>query len=196
PDQYTQIAKIPYPIKSPFNKWIEPTQEEILNTLDEKMIAIFVDGTANQIHGKDKRIVILSNCKFAVNAIHNKCNSDTYNFSISDCQRLMKELGENDVPEIYWIKGHFGVTGNERADFVAKIARFQAEFDQPENEMEPHKCYKQYLRNLIEAQSFEKIILHRLDAHERRYLCRIITGKVGLNSLLYKIKVAKSPVCK
>ncbi|ETN97764.1 hypothetical protein RFI_39762, partial [Reticulomyxa filosa] len=142
----TQIAKLPHPIKSPFDKWIEHTQEEILNTLDEKMIAIFVDGsckpdqglggaglvvqdpssskwmelqfhvqgittmigceieairqaliyTQHNLSGKDERVVILSDCKFAVNAIHNKCNSDTYNFPISDCQRLMKELGEND----------------------------------------------------------------------------------------------------
>ncbi|ETO00876.1 hypothetical protein RFI_36564 [Reticulomyxa filosa] len=39
------IAKLPHPIKSPFDKWIEPTQEEILNTLDERTTAIFVDGS-------------------------------------------------------------------------------------------------------------------------------------------------------
>ncbi|ETO00983.1 ribonuclease H, partial [Reticulomyxa filosa] len=172
---------------------------------------------------KDERVVILSDCKFAVNAIHNKSNSETYNFPVAECQQLMKELGENDVPEIYWIKGH---SGNERADAVAKSARFQAEFNQPElfrrpdktapflnfhglnpffteewnrhwtNEMEPHKCLKRYLRNLIEAQSFEKIILHRLEVHKRRYVCRVITGKVRLNGFLFKIKRADSSDCK
>ncbi|ETO02158.1 ribonuclease H [Reticulomyxa filosa] len=186
PDQYPhqsklpmQIARLPHPInKSPFGKWMEPTQEEILNTLDERTTVIFVDGSCKPDPGiggaglviqdpsqsqwievkfpiqgittmigseieairqalkyvqhKDERVVILSDCKFAVNAIHNKSNSETYNFSIADCQQLMKELGENDVPEIYWIKGHSGIPGNERADAVAKSARFQAEFNQPE----------------------------------------------------------------
>ncbi|ETO02261.1 hypothetical protein RFI_35175, partial [Reticulomyxa filosa] len=74
---------------------------------------------------KDERVVIFSDCKFAVSAIRNKCNSETYNFLIAE--RLMKELGDNGVPEIYWIKGH---SGNERSGVVAKRARFQAEFEQ------------------------------------------------------------------
>ncbi|ETO36478.1 hypothetical protein RFI_00584 [Reticulomyxa filosa] len=61
------------------------------------------------------------------------------------------------------------------------------------NEREPHKCPKRYLCNLIEAKSFEKIILHRLEVHERRYVCR---GKVGLNGFLFKIKRSDSSDCK
>ena len=178
---------------------------------------------------KDSRVVILSDCKFVVNSILNKCNSETYNFPVADCQSIMKELGENDCPEIYWIKGHSGIPGNERADQVAKKARLQAEIQQPEiyrrpdktssflnfqglnpyfierwnrhwinegNELRPHKHPKRYLRNLIECQSFEKIVLHNLEVHERLIVCRIITGKIGLNGFLHKINRTPSECCR
>ncbi|ETO36823.1 hypothetical protein RFI_00239 [Reticulomyxa filosa] len=50
PDQYphfnkplTQVLKLP--IKFLFEKWIEPTQEEILTSLDNNAIVIFADGS-------------------------------------------------------------------------------------------------------------------------------------------------------
>ncbi|ETO08846.1 hypothetical protein RFI_28541 [Reticulomyxa filosa] len=183
----------------------------------------------NNYKDTGKRLVILSDCKFAVNTILNKFNSESYNFPVSECQQIMKNLGSSNVPEIYWIKGHSGIPGNERADAVAKRARFKAELNQPDlfrrpdrtapflnfhdlnpsftaewnrhwtnegNEMKPHKHAKRFLRNLIESQSFEKIVLHNLDVHERRFVCRIITGKVGLNAFLFKIKRSHTPYCK
>ncbi|ETO36040.1 hypothetical protein RFI_01022, partial [Reticulomyxa filosa] len=42
---------------------------------------------------KNTRVVILSGCKFAVNVIHNKYNSKTYNYPTADCQKIMKDLG-------------------------------------------------------------------------------------------------------
>ncbi|ETN98959.1 hypothetical protein RFI_38528, partial [Reticulomyxa filosa] len=47
-----------------------------------------------------------------------------------------------------------------------------------------------------EAQSFEKIVLHRLEVHERRYFCRVITCKMELNGFLFKIKRSVSLDCK
>ncbi|ETN98452.1 hypothetical protein RFI_39044 [Reticulomyxa filosa] len=46
------------------------------------------------------------------------------------------------------------------------------------NNMELHKHPKQFLCSLIEAKSFEKIVLHKLEAHESKFICRIITVKV------------------
>ncbi|ETO05085.1 hypothetical protein RFI_32311, partial [Reticulomyxa filosa] len=40
-----QISKLPHPVKSPFEKWCEPTQEEIVASLDNNTIVIFVDGS-------------------------------------------------------------------------------------------------------------------------------------------------------
>jgi hypothetical protein len=84
-------------------------------------------------------VVIPSDSKFSVNAIHNKWSSETYNFPIGECQKLLKILGESQVPEINWIKGHAGIPGNERADAVAKRVRFKEELEQPELYRRPSK---------------------------------------------------------
>ena len=56
----------------------------------------------------------------------NKFSSETCNLPVAECQTIMKQLGENDIPELYWIKGHSRIPGNEKADEVAKRARIQA----------------------------------------------------------------------
>ncbi|ETO36802.1 hypothetical protein RFI_00260 [Reticulomyxa filosa] len=132
-----QITKLLHSSKSPFEKWKEPTSpiKGITTMVGSEIEAIRQALEKVQFQYKDERVLILSYCKFAVNAIRNKCNSETYNFPIAECQKLMKELGDG-VPEIYWIKGH---SGNERADAVAKRARFQEEFEQPELFRKPDK---------------------------------------------------------
>jgi hypothetical protein len=87
----------------------------------------------------ETRAVIPSDSKFSVNEIHNKWSSETYNFPIGECQKLLKILGESQVPEINWIKGHAGIPGNERADAVAKRVRFKEELEQPELYRRPSK---------------------------------------------------------
>ena len=151
------------PIKSPFERWSQPTPGQILDSLDNKTVVIFADGSTKPEPGiggaglviqdpsleqwiemefpikgitttigseidairnaieyvitnyraRDERVVILSDCKFAVNAIHNKINSENYNLPIAELQRLLNDLGDVDVPEIYWIKGHSGIPGKK-----------------------------------------------------------------------------------
>ena len=59
-----------------------------------------------------------------------------------------------------------------------------------------HQHARLLLPNLIEAQSFEKIVLHRLETHERRIVCRLITGKVGLNQFLHLTNRTPTLNCK
>jgi hypothetical protein len=40
-----QIERIPYPSKSPFARWSEPSQEQILTSLDESTVVIYTDGS-------------------------------------------------------------------------------------------------------------------------------------------------------
>ena len=191
-----------------------------------KQAIIFVNG-----HYKDRsnRIIILSDCKFAINAIYNKFSAECYSSGIRECQNILISLGSENIPEIYWIKGHTGIPGNDRVDTVAKRARYSAQLKQPDLYQRPnksasflnyhglnpfftaqwnrhwtnhgdvnnrHKHPKQFLPNLIEAQSFERMILHQLSMNERRIICRLITGKVALNKYLHSINRSISPECK
>ncbi|ETO12526.1 hypothetical protein RFI_24849 [Reticulomyxa filosa] len=272
------LTYIPHPIKSPFDRWSEPTPSQILSSLDETCVVIFTDGstmpnpgiggvglviqdnsmpkwielqipiqgittsigseiesiktaleyTLKYYQNKDNRVIIMNDCKFAVNAITNKWDAEMYKKQVDTCQKIMLQMGSENVPEIYWIKGHSGIPGNEKADEVAKKARQNAQSNQPGlyqrpdksasflnadglgpyftliwnrhwtnegNEDNPHAHPKKFLRNLIDAQSFEKIVLHQLEVHERRTICRVITGKVGLNYYLHKINRANAPEC-
>ncbi|ETO03532.1 hypothetical protein RFI_33873, partial [Reticulomyxa filosa] len=58
-----------------------------------------------------------------------------------------------------------------------------------------HVMPRYFLSNLMEAQSFEKIVMHSLTFSERKIICRLITGKVGLNDYLYNIQRSESPDC-
>src|SRR3984885_15079140 len=74
----------------------------------------------NNYTNHTNRTIILSDCKFAINAIFNRFNSECYTSEIRECQNLLNSLGPEDVPEIYWIKGHSKILGNERVYVVAK----------------------------------------------------------------------------
>ncbi|ETO33158.1 ribonuclease HI [Reticulomyxa filosa] len=63
------------------------------------------------------------------------------------------------------------------------------------NETAIHRIPKTFLPDLKEAQAFERTVLHRLSVSERRVICRMITGKVGLNKYLYKIQKIETPFC-
>ena len=74
---------------------------------------------------REERVIILSDCKFAVNSILNKWDPDMYKLQVNECQKIMQDMGDENVPELHWIKGHSGIPGNwnEKADQVAKRAR-------------------------------------------------------------------------
>ncbi|ETO06095.1 ribonuclease H, partial [Reticulomyxa filosa] len=76
------------------------------------------------------RVIILCDCKFVINSMMNKWNPEDYKSQIGVCQQILNTFNSKNVPEIYWIKGHSGIPGNERADIVAKKASKTAELEQ------------------------------------------------------------------
>ena len=70
------------------------------------------------IKDKQERIVIFSDCKPVINSITNRTKPKHYGHAIRSIQKQIKEL--SNVPEIYWIKAHIGITGNKLADEAAK----------------------------------------------------------------------------
>ena len=103
---------------------------------------------SNNCRGRYERTIILCDSKFVVNAIHNKVDSDAYRLPIAECQEILKSLNKDDIPEIYWIKGHSGIPGNERADIVSKRARLTAQLQQPNLYKRPDKSAS-FLNNRV-----------------------------------------------
>ena len=133
-----QISKLPHSNKSPFEKWSEPTPDQILASLNENTVVIFADGSCKPEPGlvgaglfiQDPLLSQGLELEFPITGITTMIGSEieavqqgieyvaqnyrasSYNFPVAECQILMKELGENDVPEIYWIKCHSKIPGN------------------------------------------------------------------------------------
>ncbi|ETO03483.1 ribonuclease H [Reticulomyxa filosa] len=141
-----QIAMMPQSNKSPFAIFNEPTSDEILISLDNNCIVVFCDGSTYPNPGIGGAGLVIQDpnmpnwleleypitgitttliplCKFVINAIFNKWDSDIYKLPIIDCQKILKSFNEDNVPEIYWIKGHSGIPGNDKVDLVANNAR-------------------------------------------------------------------------
>ena len=79
------------------------------------------------------RVIILTDSESRkIDALKNKWDSDAYNIPIADCQGLLKSFHGQNVPEIYWIKGHSGIPGNEKVDRIANSARMKAQQLQPD----------------------------------------------------------------
>jgi len=76
-------------------------------------------------------IFTYSDCKFVINCIKGKWKTIKYYFKIKEIQKIIIQDLYNNIPEIYWIKAHNKIPGNEEADKLAKEARIEAELKQP-----------------------------------------------------------------
>ena len=166
------------------------------------------------------RLIVFSDCKFVINAIYQRWNSYYCRSEIEKCQAILRSL--SNVPELYWVKGHAGIPGNEQADKLAKQAQLQARQNQPDMfsrtavliwtnpDLNPYftttwnsewvksdnsKHTREFFPTLTDADNFSKSILHHLTFHERRTICRIITGKMNVAYYKSKIKRGYPPQC-
>ena len=80
------------------------------------------------------RLIVFSDSKYAINCVLNKTKPNEYFGLIKQTQGILLQL--QNVPEIYYVKAHVGIAGNERADRVAKrAAKKAAQKAQTNNEM-------------------------------------------------------------
>ena len=63
------------------------------------------------------KICIFSDSQAALNAIKSPiCRSKL----VWECRKLLKQLASNNQVHLYWVPGHRGIDGNEKADFLAR----------------------------------------------------------------------------
>jgi RNase H-like protein len=172
---------------------------------------------------KNKELfIILSDCKIAINGILNKWKIPDHDLEIKDAQSILKSL--ECIPEIYWIKGHSGIPGNELADQAAKKAAvlstnqmehpnfskvplltkllvsnqvlviWNKEWKNP-NFNNQHEHCKSIIYSNQESSSMVYHIFPELEMWESRLLARLISGHVKLNEYLYSIKIRNDPFC-
>jgi len=173
----------------------------------------------------NKRLIIFTDCKFVCETIYNRWNPGSFKHQIKECQDHLCAM--TNVPELYWVKAHVGILGNEMADRLANEARELAHQAQPDllpntttttlvknshglnryfashwnqewtRPAQSHcsKHAKLCLPGLTTAFFFERSVLQQLTYAQRRIICRLITGKVGLNKYLHKIQRSDSPYC-
>ncbi|ETO13346.1 hypothetical protein RFI_24031, partial [Reticulomyxa filosa] len=111
--------------------------------------------------------------------------------------KKLKHTFPHEKNELKLIAGQFNANNNQ-INKINKLLHFVRYFDKimSPNAKKKFKIQNQSLyfieesinknhhkNNPIESQSFEKIVLHRLEVHERKYVCILITGKVWLNGL-------------
>jgi ribonuclease HI len=81
---------------------------------------LYLQQNDQEIQRKTKRTIILSDNMFAVYAVNGEWRGGIYQQLINECQSIAIALCRH--PEIYWIKGHMNIPGNELADQCAKKA--------------------------------------------------------------------------
>ena len=199
------------------NPKITTNNEEEINGISRA-----IDLIKEQYSECQRRIIILTDSKLVLDALMNKISLRSYEMKIRECQTKFNNLF--NIPEIYWVKSHSGIYGNEQADKAAVHARIQATNISSktfthnnrflnnhglneyltnswndewcnESNREEHQFTKNLIGNLSIACHLEKFILHSLQHFELRIICRLITGKVRLNKYLYSIKQVYSPIC-
>ena len=169
---------------------------------------------------QNRNIVIYSDSQATIKSLQKtKINSRT----IISCNNAINKLaGNQNNVTISWIPGHRGHDGNELADQIAKIGTQSNNIIK--NIKAPHKSIitkikKHYINCLINRWKFKdfheycaypmnailikcnynpariKNAITRLSTEEITIITKIFTGHNGLNSHLYRIKMATDPLC-
>ena len=157
------------------------------------------------------RLTVLSDSKSALQSLEDRRTCNPIVFSIQNQIRKLQEL--NVYCEFAWVRGHAGITGNERADHLAKQAASNTSRRKVFNEFplsyakaitrqetlesweEEYKnsttggVTKLFFQNIKQALEFRK---HHNISFE---LTQALTGHGALKHYLHRFKIIQSPVC-
>ena len=178
----------------------------ITTNIGAEIIAIkkSIEWIDKNIQNKQERIIIFSDCKPVINSILNRSNPNHYANAIVNIQKQICKL--INVPEIYWIKSHVGIKGNEMADNAAKQAAEIAIESQSESQESQSQSNKfglsisdeaQHLSsNLIEDEllkQWNKQWIKPIDKNIHKHCKKILPTISFARDLFYKLLVTLQP---
>lgn len=162
----------------------------------------------------DKSIIICSDSQAALKSLDKFLVNSRL---VNECKSLLNSLGAHNRVKLLWVPGHFGVEGNEKADFLARKGS-SLELIGPEPALGISKsCVISRLSSNISIHHWKRWVdsstcrqtkefSMNLDKKRQHYLLSLnkssikiitalITGHCGLNYHLSKIGIAANSIC-
>ena len=148
------------------------------------------------------RIIILCDCKYVVDAVKGINSKNRYKSKINKIQQNITKL--NHIPELYWIKGHAGTPGNEKADKLAKEIAKQRQDEEYANNQQNNEIIDNKIK-LAASQNVKSLLTyvkHQYNvkwnkewidnknnkSKEYKYTCNIIkSNKHNMNAIFNKL---------
>lgn len=158
------------------------------------------------------KIGIYSDSRAAIEAV---CSAGTMNkVALQTKKNIARVLGQNREISLFWVKAHAGLTGNERADELAKEAAVRLRV-RPHYDLCPvshakrlirEKTLREWDRRYKEGTTGGVTKMFAQDigsAHEvfkeiklNKEITQALTGHGGLSGYLYRFKCKESPSCR
>lgn len=166
-------------------------------------------------HYRGRVIQIYSDSQAALKAL-NQCGISSK--LVYSCVKLLNELGAHNKVQLYWVPGHGGVIGNEKADILAGEAASQG-FCGPEPAIPvPSGSVRNFLRKYLSDRQLELWLktddqrqakefnsgptkwrakdLLSLSKTGIKLVTGLLTGHCQLNRHLHLMEISEDPMCR
>ena len=168
---------------------------------------------SNYLHNtRNKNIILLTDSSSSIKALQ---KTFTTSKTVMKCHRSLNILAKYNNVETTWVPGHTGIWGNEQADALAKAGTqcnnqtpglipytaIKRAIDKHVKEIDEEKWYKIGTKHtkitLNNKQNHITTLNNKLSNKRNHYstAIRLMTGVIGLNYHLNKIKITNTDNC-
>lgn len=215
---YTDGSKISGGVGAAYSYWKDGREvkskrmklESFCTVFQAEMYALY-QATELVLQLKEETVSILSDSRSALELLKNQDTSHPIAFQVR--RNIIKIIEKNRKLNLYWIRAHVGVPGNERADELAKAAALL-------NKTAPayDRCPASYIKREIRRETIQKWSRRYVDGESagvtKLFLpdvitaycqlskikltplfVQVITGHGGFSQYLHRFKCKSSPAC-